>query len=139
MITWNYLDAEVYPNFNNLENVIVNVSWTCNLVENGNVVSLNGKTGLDVDNLGEDCIILENITYEIIDQWVKNKLGSENVLSIEQSLTKKMNDVIDPPLKKVTFSFENTTEVSQVVEADTSNEDPGYTDRELAALGIGTT
>jgi hypothetical protein len=58
MINWKYLDAEVYAEYNNLLNVVASISWVCELVDNGNVVSLNGKTGLDTENIAENYILL---------------------------------------------------------------------------------
>ncbi len=139
MINWKYLDAEVYAEYNNLLNVVASISWVCELVDNGNVVSLNGKTGLDTENIDENYILLENITYEIADGWVKNKLGQENVLKIEESLSERLSDIINPKMTKVVFNFDQETIVSESVVNDTSTDDPNYSDRELTALGIGTT
>lgn len=144
MITWKYLDVEVYPSFNGLENVIFSVSWICELVNNGNVFLMEGKTGLDVENLNSNVYIsFETITYEIIDEWVKQKLGLENILEIENSLQKRLNDFLNPKIEKIPLNFENETVVSEPVVVDTTNDTPPYTERELTALqngvGIGTT
>lgn len=139
MIIWKYLDAEVYPSFNDLENVIITVSWICELVKNGNVVFMEGKTGLETENLRlSDYIEFNSLTYEIIDFWVKQKMGLETVKEIEQSLYKKLDDIINPKVKNIQFSFNNETVVTEPVIIDTSDEDPGYSIRELNALGIGT-
>lgn len=144
MITWKYLDAEVYPSFNGLQNVILSVSWKCELVDNGNVVFLDGKIGLEVENLdSNNYISFESITYETIDSWVKQKMGLENALEIEQSLKKRLDDILNPKTQVIDFSFNNNeTIVTESVVVDTSNDTPPYTERELTALqngvGVGT-
>ncbi len=139
MISWKYLDAEVYPQYNGIENVISKVSWICELNQNGQVVLSEGSTGLDVDNLDQNnYILLENVTQEILDSWVKNKMGLEDVEKIENALFEKLEDITNPKIVKVNFNFENTVTVSPDVIIDTSNDDPNYSDRELNALGIGT-
>jgi hypothetical protein len=42
-------------------------------------------------------------------------------------------------MTKVVFNFDQETIVSESVVNDTSTDDPNYSDRELTALGIGTT
>lgn len=144
MITWKYLDAEVYPSFNEFENVILSVSWICELVDNGNVVFMEGKTGLEVENLDQNNYIsFDSVSYETIDAWVKEKLGSNNVADIESSLSKRLSELLNPKIEKISFNFNNETVVTDPVIIDTSNDTPPYSERELSALengvGIGTT
>jgi hypothetical protein len=144
MINWKYLDAEVYPSFNEFQNVILNVSWICELVDNGNVVLMEGKTGLEVENIDpNNYVSFDSVSYETIDLWVKEKLGTENILEIENSLNERLTEILNPKIEKIFFNFENETVVTEPVINDTSNDTPPYTERELSALengvGIGTT
>jgi hypothetical protein len=144
MITWKYLDAEVYPSFNEFQNVILSVSWICEFIDNGNVVFMEGKTGLEVENLDpNNYISFDTISYETIDTWVKEKLGLDNVTEIENSLKNRLSEILNPKIEKVLFNFQNETIVTEPVIVDTSNDNPQYSERELIAMensiGIGTT
>ena len=90
---------------NNLEYVVadggvVNVHWASMGSTEDNVSAFDGgKTQFEYDASSSDFVPLEDLTEEVVLGWVKDSLGEETIKVIEDSLTDKVNEQLNPTTK----------------------------------------
>jgi hypothetical protein len=76
--TWDITDIQVYPSYNSLENVVVNVKWSFTCAYQGQTGATQGDCELDLPSESSpDFIPFSQLTKDIVLGWVKVKLGSQ--------------------------------------------------------------
>ena len=71
---------------------VVTARWRMMAVDDKYNASAHGRVEFQPDPLNENFIPFENLTEEIVVQWIKNKLGAEHINDIEKNLTKQIED-----------------------------------------------
>lgn len=72
--------------------------WRATAVENGDIhqnkyiATAYGSVGFEPDSSKEDFIPYEDLTEEVVIQWVKDKLGEEFITTLEQGLAAQIGD-----------------------------------------------
>lgn len=100
---WNVSDCEVYPNKDGLSNVVHKVNYKLkgiddsNQDDNGNnyFATVIGRVYLDTSDLS-NFIAWSDLTPEIVQGWVEDNIGSENVLQIKNQIEAQINNKINP-------------------------------------------
>ena len=105
MANWNCKLVDVYTSeIDGHEKVIFNVHWRVSKEEEEYVGSAYGTQSLNTENI-ENFIPYDDVTSEIVEGWVKEAMGEEEVSSIESSIDKQIEDQKNPPY--VTNTIEN--------------------------------
>ncbi len=89
MYTWNCESADIYPSLSGNSDVIYNVHWMVEKVddETGEIVFINGTHLLDTSNIGgADFIDFDSITHDTLIGWTTASLGENTVNQIYQNL-----------------------------------------------------
>jgi hypothetical protein len=79
-ITWNIEQMDRQTS----DGLVTTVHWRANAVEDSYTATSYGSVGLSA---GETLIPFADLTKKVVMGWVKDKLGEEQVTSIEDGLT----------------------------------------------------
>jgi len=97
--TWSIVNLERYVT----NGIVYTAHWAVNAVlpsseENSEDIYVGsyGSTGLEPPSEGDEFIPYEDLTPEIVINWVKEKLGEEQISSIEASLASQIDEKINP-------------------------------------------
>ena len=105
MANWDCKTIDVYTSkIDGHENVIFNVHWRVTKEDGDYFASSYGTQSLSTENI-EDFKPYDEVTSEMVEGWVKDAMGEEEVANIESSLDKKIADEKNPPY--VTNTLEN--------------------------------
>jgi hypothetical protein len=107
---WNCKTVDVHPQENEESNVVYNAHWIVKgiseeLDSEGNpyTVSNIGTQAVPFDADGT-FIPFEDLTNEIVTEWVKESMGKETVSELEISIDAQINSLINPT--SVTMTIE---------------------------------
>ena len=100
---WNVSDCEVYPNKDGLSDVVWKVTYTLTGVDDshqdpyGHDYSAKsvGSVYLDTSDLS-NFIPWSDLTPAIVQGWVEDNMGSENVSQIKSDIESNINEKINP-------------------------------------------
>ena len=87
ILTWDFLNLERHSS----TGIVFNVHYTVTGNNNQNTESIYGSCYLDSPN-PFNFIPYENITKEIVVEWVKGKLGKEKVFYLESGIKTKIKN-----------------------------------------------
>jgi hypothetical protein len=96
---WNCRTVDVYPTYESEADVVYNVHWSLQASE-----QVDGKTyeanvyGTQAIELGdiEEFIPFEDLTNEVVTEWVKSAMGEEQVEGLENALSLNIANQINP-------------------------------------------
>ncbi len=100
---WDVSNCEVYPNKDGLSDVVHKVNYILKGIDSSNqddndnnyFATVIGRVYLDTSDLS-NFIPWSDLTSEIVQGWVENNMGSENVLELKNQVEAKINDKINP-------------------------------------------
>ena len=92
---WNTLNVEVLNSLNGNTDVVYRVNYGILTSENGNGVTLFKEQELDISSITE-FIPFEDLTNEIVTDWVKNSMGPEKVTEAENAVALKISEQKNP-------------------------------------------
>ena len=100
---WDVSNCEVYPNKDGLSDVVHKVHYIIkgidisNLDDNDNphFAIQRGRVYLDTSDLS-NFIAWSDLTSEIVQNWVEDNLGADNVAAIKSDIEAKINNKINP-------------------------------------------
>jgi len=97
MITynWNCKTVDIYPESEGQTNVVYFVHWILTGEEDDYSASYIGLQQIEV-NPNETFIPFENLTNEIVTDWVKNAMGPEKVAETENAVALKISEQKNP-------------------------------------------
>ena len=100
---WNVSDCEVYPNKDGLSDVVHKVNYKLKGVDDAHqdpdgkdysAISM-GRVYLDTSDLS-NFIPWSELTPAIVQGWVEDNMGSENVAQIKSDIESNINEKINP-------------------------------------------
>jgi hypothetical protein len=104
--TWDCKTVDVYPQEGDLENVVYNVHWKLE-GEHSELSFVKGKLigtqVLDTSNI-ENFVPVDELTNDIITNWVKEAMGQEEVTKLEEIMVKQMTEQITPSSVTMTIT-----------------------------------
>ncbi len=97
MITynWNCKTVDIYPESEGQTDVVYSVHWILEGEEDDYFASYLGLQQIEV-NSSENFIPFEDLTNEIVTDWVKNSMGPEKVTEAENSVALKISEQKNP-------------------------------------------
>ena len=103
MANWNCKTVEYYNHkHNGHEQVIYNVHWRVTKEDQEYSASSYGTQTLNTEDI-QDFVPFEDVTSEMVEGWVKEAMGEEQVTKIESSLDQQIEDQKNPTSVTVTL------------------------------------
>ena len=103
MANWNCKTIDVYTNdHNGYEQVIYNVHWQVSKKDDEFIGSSYGTQSLNTEDI-QDFIPFDEVTSEMVEGWVKDAMGEEEVSNIESNLDKQIEDQKNPTSETITL------------------------------------
>jgi len=105
MADWNCKTIDVYTHeHNGNEEVIWNVHWRVAKEDGDYSASSYGTQSLNTEDI-QDFVPFDDVTSEMVEGWVKDAMGEEEVLRIENGLDQQIEDQKNPTF--ITKTLEN--------------------------------
>jgi hypothetical protein len=105
MANWNCKTIDVYTQeHNGHEQVIYNVHWRVEKEDGEYSASTYGTQSLNTEDI-QDFKPFDEVTSEMVEGWVKDVMGEEEVLRIEDGLDQQIEDQKNPT--SITKTLEN--------------------------------
>lgn len=96
---WNIENLTVYLNYNNQNDVVYKINYFVNKSdENGNSNTLFKIANFDLTNL-DDFIPFEDLTNEIVLNWIKDDLGQSGIDDLETELDNSLSLMANTSIK----------------------------------------
>ena len=96
MANWNCKTVDYYNHeHNGHEQVIYNVHWRVEKEDGDYSASTYGTQSLNTEDI-QDFKPFDQVTSEIVENWVKEAMGEEKVSDIESGLDKQIEDQKNP-------------------------------------------
>jgi len=103
--TWTYPSNFRMASQGGNTNVVTTVRYKCEANDGTNTVSLEGSVSLPAP--GTPFVEYNDLTFNIVDGWVKDALGVNGVASVEACLQGQLDSLANPPPtpEMATFPF----------------------------------
>jgi len=103
MANWNCKTVDYYNHeHNGYEQVIYNVHWRVEKEDGDYSASTYGTQSLNTEHI-QDFKPFDQVTSEIVENWVKEAMGEEEVSNIESNLDKQIEAQKNPTYVTVTL------------------------------------
>ena len=103
MANWNCKTIDVYTHeHNGHEQVIYNVHWRVEKEDGDYSASTYGTQSLNTEDI-QDFKHFDQVTSEIVENWVKEAMGEEQVSDIESRLDQEIEEQKNPTSVTVTL------------------------------------
>jgi hypothetical protein len=103
MADWNCKTVDYYNHeHNGYEQVIYNVHWRVEKEDGDYSASTYGTQSLNTEDI-QDFIPFDEVTSEMVEGWVKEAMGEEQVTKIKSSLDQQIEDQKNPTSVTVTL------------------------------------
>ena len=103
MIKWNCKTVDYYNHeHNGHEQVIYNVHWRVTKKDGEYSAGLYGAKSLNTEDI-QDFKPFDEVTSEMVEGWVKDAMGEEQVTEIETTLDQQIEDQKNPTSVTVTL------------------------------------
>jgi hypothetical protein len=103
MANWNCKTVDYYNHeHNGHEQVIYNVHWRVEKEDGDYSASTYGTQSLNTEDI-QDFKPFDQVTIEIVENWVKESMGEEQVTQIETTLDQQIEDQKNPTSITVTL------------------------------------
>jgi hypothetical protein len=103
MVNWDCKTVEYYNHeHNGYEQVIYNVHWRVKKEDEEYSASSYGTQSLNTEHI-QDFVPFDDVTSEMVEGWVKEAMGEEQVTKIESSLDQQIEDQKNPTSVTVTL------------------------------------
>lgn len=90
--TWSIANLERHTT----DGIVYTAHWTVSATDGDYSAGAYGSVGLEAPAEGDAIIPYEELTEAVVVGWVKEKLGEEQVASMEEALTSQLEEKITP-------------------------------------------
>lgn len=98
---WNTQEIEVYNIYDGYNDVVFEVNYSIAKKDNnGNVVTLTKLATFDLSDLSE-FIPFDDLTSEIVLNWIKTDLGSDGVSALEVECDEALSNMLNISTKQL--------------------------------------
>jgi len=105
---WNLNPLEAYPTASGETNVVFNVHWQLYGSTGSYQSSVIGVQGVTYET-GSTFIPFEELTYDIVYNWMTASMGTASMQNYEASVTQQIENQINPPVLIEQAPWLNTT------------------------------
>ena len=103
MANWDCKTIDVYTHeHNGHDQVIYNVHWRVTKEDGEYTASSYGTQTLNTEDI-QDFKPFDEVTSEMVEAWVKDSMGEEEVSNIESSLDQQIEDKKNPSSETITL------------------------------------
>ena len=96
---WNIENLNVYLNYNNFTDVVYKVNYSVSKTDNnGNGETIFKTSNIDISNL-DSFIDFEDLTNEIVIEWIKADLGESGITALEDELNNALDLILNTSIK----------------------------------------
>jgi hypothetical protein len=95
--TWNFNPLEAYPTASGEDNVVFLVHWQLYGVTGSYQGSVIGTQGVSYET-GSTFIPFNELTYDIVYNWMTASMGLEQMASYKASVARQIENKINPPI-----------------------------------------
>ena len=92
---WKIEEMDSYPSHNGKNNVVYNIKWRCDAIEDDYCAKLYGITSVTFDD-SSPFTEYDNLTNDQVVEWVKSSMKDEEIFKIESDLLEEINDKKNP-------------------------------------------
>lgn len=96
--TWNFNPLEAYPTASGETNVVFLIHWQLYASTGSYQASIVGTQPIQMYESSSVFIPFEDLTYDIVYNWVTASMGIEQMQAYENSLLEQINSQINPPI-----------------------------------------
>ena len=96
--TWGIKQLDCNPQVDEISNFVVTAHWTLVGTDGTRYGSAYGATSFKKDPTKTNYMPYEQLTPEVIVDWVKINLGAEKLANLEASIDKQISDQILPEI-----------------------------------------
>jgi hypothetical protein len=97
--TWNCKTVDVYPTYDEFNDVIYNVHWRYKAmdIESNIWAEIIGTQNLSLEDLQpQEFISVESLTNAQVSGWVEQSIGEEEINRMQEALVQTIQSVITP-------------------------------------------
>jgi hypothetical protein len=105
--TWNFSPLEVVLSEDGLTNVVKTVHWRLIGTDSGFNESVYGSEAMDTP-VPENFIDYEDITKEDVQEWIEEKMGTERINELKESIASSINLLKNPVRATLNPPWANT-------------------------------
>jgi hypothetical protein len=95
--TWNFNPLEAYPTASGEDNVVFLVHWQLYGSTGSYKASVIGTQGVNYES-GSAFIPFNELTYDIVYNWMTASMGLEQMASYEANVAQQIQNQINPPV-----------------------------------------
>jgi len=95
--TWNFNPLEAYPTASGEDNVVFLVHWQLYGSTGSYKASVIGTQGVNYES-GSAFIPFNELTYDIVYNWMTASMGLEQMTSYEANVAQQIENKINPPV-----------------------------------------
>lgn len=96
-LVWKIVHLKLRPSYKEKQNVVTEVHWRLEAVEQGHQAAVYGSFVLPIDNL-ETIIPYDFLKETDVVQWVKDMLGADKLVEFEQTLQRQLAISLAPEI-----------------------------------------
>jgi hypothetical protein len=94
---WNFNPLESYPTASGETNVVFLVHWQLRATTESYQAQTVGYERVNYES-GSAFIAFNELTKEIVQTWVQNSIGEDNIARMKSNLVDNINNQINPPI-----------------------------------------
>tara|TARA_R110000868_G_C10579288_1_gene738475 strand:- start:59 stop:463 length:405 start_codon:yes stop_codon:yes gene_type:complete len=121
--TWDCKTVDTYPTYSEMSDVVYNVHWRLGGADESgehSVVVIGTQTITLEDLQPEGFIPFEDVTHEIVVEWVESAMGEERIAELYTSLDSQIADKIAP--KSVTKTIGASIAIEEPIANEATDE-----------------
>jgi hypothetical protein len=93
---WSVNSIKVYSSYDGKQDVVCLAGWRLTATTGVYITFLQGTTSISVSDDLTNFKPYDDLTEDTVLLWVKNELGEEQVLELEQGVVSNLNELINP-------------------------------------------
>ena len=93
--TWDCKTVDTYPTHDSHSDVVYNVHWRVTKVDEEYYATTYGTQTLSTSDIG-DFVPFDELTSEVVKEWVLNAMGEEEVANLEAGLNAQIESKKNP-------------------------------------------
>lgn len=94
--TWKFPALEAYPQVADQTNVVFTVHWRLEATDGTHTTDVYGSVGVQPYTEGAPFVPFEDLTPEIVQEWVEEAIGADSIASLKSTLDSQLAVLAQP-------------------------------------------